>query len=82
MQFFQYYWDYEPEWDIIEDLSQFQIYPDSEESLRSMNKDVFEAKAMEFFSKVLPRKYPDSRETDNDKNVDTLEELQADEAKF
>ena len=68
------------EWDIIEDLSQFQIYPDSEESLRSMNKDVFEAKAMEFFSKVLPRKYPDSRETDNDKNVDTLEELQADES--
>ena len=68
------------EWDIIEELSQFQIYPDSEESLRSMNKDVFEAKAMEFFSKVLPRKYPDSREADNDKNIDTLEELQADES--
>ena len=46
------------EWDIIEDLAQFQIFPDPNEPLRSMNTSVFEGKAMEFFSQVMPRRYP------------------------
>lgn len=51
------------EWDIIEDLAQFQIFPDPNEPLRSMNPSVFEGKAMEFFSQVMPRKYPVRQQT-------------------
>jgi len=47
----------ECDWVSEPDLEQFQIYPDGNESLRSMNENTFDERAVEFFRTILPQNY-------------------------
>lgn len=47
----------ECDWVSEPDLEQFQIYPDGNESLKSMNENTFDERAVEFFRTILPQNY-------------------------
>ncbi len=45
------------DWENERDIEQFQIYPDGNEPLNSMNQGTFEERAVNFFQSVLPSNY-------------------------
>ncbi len=45
------------DWEYEKEIEQFQIFPDANEPLASMNENLFAERALEFFQTVLPQNY-------------------------
>ncbi len=45
------------DWEYEKEIEQFQIFPDANEPLASMNENLFAERALEFFKTVLPANY-------------------------
>jgi hypothetical protein len=61
------------DWENEADLEQFQIFPDGNEPLNSMNENTFEQRAVEFFRTILPQNYRTVEKlqpTSNNENYD------------
>lgn len=58
------------DWEYEKEIEQFQIFPDANEPLASMNENLFAERALQFFQTVLPANYTEDFTNDSDFQIE------------